>query len=166
METTETNNAEGGRGVLGRAEARGGRRPQPQQPTTEDPSHRLLTDWPDAAGAGAPALLDDVPAAAGKAPDADMPGQGQAVSWPPPGQYGTGHVNLRPKRYVLQLLKNCSWVPDSNATRYGLWRCALVYERSRFHTKAQDTGPKSHSFSQGRNTGSPRRASKTLYRAR
>ena len=48
-------------------------------PTTDygGPTRRLLTDWPDAAGAGAPALLDDVPAAAGKAPDADMPGQGR-----------------------------------------------------------------------------------------
>ena len=44
--------------------------------------------------------------------------RGLIISWPPPGQYGTGHVNLRPKRYVLQLLKNFSWVPDSNATRF------------------------------------------------
>ena len=38
--------------------------------------------------------------------------RGIVGSWAAPGQRGTGHVNLRPREYVLQRFKELGYRPD------------------------------------------------------
>lgn len=43
--------------------------------------------------------------------------RGVVISWAPPGQYGSGHVNLRSKSYVYSKFTSMGFAYDMNATR-------------------------------------------------